>query len=260
MSAPGQLGGLRVVITRERAQAAPWLDKLSNLGAEALSLPMVEFVSCDPAPLDAALDALPQYDWVGFTSANAVRFVAARCRERGQQPACLHVARIAAVGEATAQALREAGVSVTLTAAKATGRGLAEELIAGGITGQRVWLPSARAARPELLNLLRAAGAIVEATPVYDTVAPANPDPHLLRALRAGAVDVVVLASPSAARNLQAALGGTPAASVQVVCIGATTADTARELGYRVAMVARVPSATGVAEALIVLVNAQGTL
>lgn len=259
MSAPGPLGGLRVVITRERAQAEPWLNTLSELGMEALSLPMLEFVACEPAALDAALDAFTSYDWIVFTSANAVRFVTARCRMLGLHPARLGEVQIAAVGGATAESLRAAGVGVTLTASGATGRGLAAELIARGVAGQRVWLPSARAARPELRNLLRAAGAIVEVTPVYDTVAPTAPDPHLLRALRSGAVDVVVLASPSAARNLRAALGGTPAVSVQVVCIGATTADTARELGYRVAMVARVPSATGLTEALIALCNAHGT-
>jgi uroporphyrinogen III methyltransferase/synthase len=214
---------------------------------------MVEFMPCDPAQLDAALDALPQYDWIAFTSANAVRFVVAHCGERGLHSSRLSAVQVAAVGDATARSLREAGISVTLTASEATGRGLADELVARGVAGQRVLLPSARAGRPELRELLMAAGAIVEVVPVYDTVAPARPDPALVQALRDGTVDAIVLASPSAARNLHRALGGTPAANVAVVCIGATTAGAARERGYQVTAVAREPSIGGLTDTLVEL-------
>jgi uroporphyrinogen-III synthase len=255
MTRQGPLSGLRIVVTRERTQAKPWLDKLSELGAEALCLPMVEFAPHDPTALDAALDALPSYDWIAFTSANAVRFVAERCRERGRNPASMNAVSIAAVGNATARLLYQAGVTVTLTASESTGRGLANDLIEHGIVGQRVLLPSARTGRPELRELLAAAGATVDVVPVYATVVPAAPDPELVQALRNGTFDAVVLASPSAARHLRTVLGGVPPANVAVICIGITTAGAARELGYQVAAVAGEPSVGGLIEALLELFN-----
>jgi uroporphyrinogen III methyltransferase/synthase len=133
----------------------------------------------------------------------------------------------------------------------AHGHGLAKALFRKGMRGKRVLAPAARIGRVELVDKLRAAGAVVDVVPVYDTRAPRDPDPLLLDALRTGTVDVVALASPSAAGNLWNALGGPPHDRVHIACIGPTTAAAASELGFRVDLVAATPSLEGLVEALL---------
>lgn len=252
------LRGTRVIVTRTAEQSEPWLRRLTELGAVAYCLPMIEIVPCDPEALDTELDRFDSYDWVVFTSTNAVHHTLERCRQRGESPAAeLARVSVAAVGTVTSRALHMAGIAVSLTPADQSARGVAQALGEAGIAGKRVLLPCSRSARSELPRLLTAAGARVIVVPVYDTIAPTAPDARLLAALREGAVDVLTLASPSAARNLFAALEGSPSAGVAVVCIGETTANAARELGYSVAAVAASPSIDGLVSALMAVRGAQ---
>ena len=252
MSANLPLAGMKIVVTRTPEQAEPWLRRLKALGAEARNLPMIELAACAPDALDAALDRIATYDWLAFTSANAVRFTVRRIRERGESPrALVATTQVAALGDATREALTAADVPTVVVGDKADGHGLADALFRQGKRGKRVLVPAARIGRPELVERLRAAGASVDVVAVYDTLAPRAPDSELLDALRAGTFDVVVLASPSAARNLWNELDGALHERVRVVCIGPTTMSAAQEQGYRVAATAAEPSIDGLVGALL---------
>jgi uroporphyrinogen-III synthase len=191
---------------------------------------VVPLIAIEPLLDGAELRRLVEvgdHDWIVFTSANAVRAV-------GLLPGRVR-ARSAAVGPATAGALRELGVEPALVPER-----FAASEIAGGLEplqGARMLLPQSEIAEPLLADELRARGATVDVVEAYRTV-PREPSAEELVTLRSA--DAILLASGSAARSL-AQHGGEGGAFV--VCIGPATAGVARESGLAVGLVAE--EATG---------------
>lgn len=160
-SAP--LTGVRVVVTRPAHQAAGLLAALRAAGARAEPLPLIEVgPPADPAPLAHAVREIAGYDWVVFASANAVDAVLGLLA--GGLPACI---RAAAVGPATAEALRRGGVEPALIAEDRRAEGLAAVLSPRLAPGARVLLPQPPDARPVLADELARAGAEVDAVIAY---------------------------------------------------------------------------------------------
>ena len=257
---PRPLAGLRIVVTRAREQAAGQIEKLSALGAEVILFPMLDFASPeDCAPLDAAIRGIAEFDWLLFTSQNAVRYFVERMRASGLEAnvAAMDRPRIAAVGPATAEAARSAGFAVERLAKKTHGAGLVEEL-RGDLAGKRVLLPRSDRARPDLPAALHDAGAEVVAVIAYRTVAPEGAPPggggNMARVLR-GEVDVISFASPSAFHSLEEQAGASALRSlserVAFAAIGPVTAAALREAGMRVEIEAAESTATGIAEAIV---------
>jgi uroporphyrinogen-III synthase len=217
--------GRRIVVTRPREQAAALAAALLDLGASVTVLPLIDVQPVDDVQMAAS------YDWVVFTSANAVAAVGA---PRGP--------RVATLGPATAAAVRELGVEPAFV----PDRFAADEIASGlePLAGTRVLLPQADLANPGLAEELRARGATVDAVTAYRTVSVERTSEELAN-LRAA--DAVVLASGSAAKSL-ARQGG--AGSALVVCIGPTTADAARAAGLDVGLVAREATSQGIIHAL----------
>jgi uroporphyrinogen III methyltransferase/synthase len=231
------LSGIRVVVTRPDAQARPLVQALERLGAEAAAVPLVEIEPVeDAATLDAAGAAVPDYDWVVFTSANGVRALGGRLTAHGRVP------RVAVVGPATAAAVRELGVEPTLVG-ESTAGDLAREL--GPQTGTRLLLLQADIADPELARVLREQGAATDVVTAYRTV---NRTPSEAERAVLDQADAIILASGSAARSL-AATGSSGAALL--LCIGPKTALAAREVGLRVGLVADEATSQGIIRALV---------
>lgn len=229
--------GRRVVVTRPGDQAAALVERLEQLGAVVTVVPLIAIEPLDdPTQLAAALAEVDRYDWIVFTSANGAEAVL-------RLGADLDGARVAAVGPATAEAVRRLGVEPSFVPERFAG----EEIVAGlaPLGGARILLPQADVADPGLAEELRRGGATVDAIPAYRTV-EVEWTPSELAELRAA--DVVVLASGSAARSL-ASRGGTGAALV--LCIGPKTAEIAREVGLPVGLVAHEATAEGIIHALV---------
>ncbi|HKO03595.1 MAG TPA: uroporphyrinogen-III synthase [Candidatus Acidoferrales bacterium] len=249
----GALAGKRIAVTRAPEQAAELARLLTEHGAEVLLCPLVAFERpTDSAPLDAALERLGEFDWLLFTSQNAVRFFEERRRELGI-PLHWGRPRVAVVGPATAKAAREMGYGVGFVAQEATGRALAEGL-AASVKGSSVLMPRSDHARYDLPEILATAGARVTDVVAYRTVAPVPDAGQALERIRAGDVDVVALASPSAFERLAEELG-MPAlveltARVALAAIGPVTAAAIRQAGLPVAVVPAKPDATSLVEAL----------
>jgi len=236
----------RIVITRPRDQVGPLAEALERLGASVFAVPLVEIAPIeDASALDAALARLESYDWVVFTSANGV----AGARQRLAGKSLPEGTRVAAVGPATAEAVRTLG----LEAAFVPDRFAAEEIAAGlgPVQGVRILLPQADIASPNLAVELRSRGALVDAVAAYRTVA-VEPSRDELVELERG-VDAIVLASGSAARSLVSSRVGRVAEGAVVVCIGPKTAQAAREVGLPVGLVADEATAEGIIDALISL-------
>ena len=227
------LFGRRVVVTRARAQASTLVEKLRALGAETVELPTIEIVG------EALQGLLPStYDWVAFTSVNAVERVFAGVRDAR----AFGAAQVAAVGPGTAAALAMRGLVADLVPESAVAEALVEAFPAGA---GRVLLPQAAAARPVLADGLRAKGWTVDVVEAYRTV-PARPSDDALAA--AAKADAIAFTSSSTVTSWLAL--GTTLPPV-VACIGPVTAATAAEHGVPVAVVAGEHTVDGLVDALL---------
>jgi uroporphyrinogen-III synthase len=246
----GWLSGRRVVVTRPEEQAEGLCSRLRALGAEPVEFPVIAIAPPEPGgPLDQALARLSSYDWLIFTSVNGVECFWARLaapEALAAGPVRFPAAKVAAIGPATAAALRRRGVQVCLVPAEYRAEAILDEI--GDVAGQVILLPRADIARPALADGLRARGAQVDEVPAYHTV-PATPAAAALDALRAG-VDVITFTSSSTVRNFVAQTAGLSYGDPLIACIGPVTAATARELGLRVDVVAREYTIEGLLEAL----------
>lgn len=249
------LQGLRVVVTRAEAQA----DKLNRLllaaGAEPIEYPTIAFVAPeDSRPLDTALTAVAAgtYDWLLLTSANGVRFVAARLAALDVPLTALSRARIGAVGPVTARMIE--GL-LEQPVARVPDTFVAEALAAalGNVAGCRILIACADIARPTLAEQLRTAGALVDQVTAYQTV-PATGGPDMPALLAQGVIDVITFSSGSAARSFVERIGPAALPDAQrtlIACIGPVTADAARAVGLEPGVVAEPSTMEGLVEALI---------
>jgi uroporphyrinogen III methyltransferase/synthase len=250
------LAGKRIVVTRAPELAGELIRALEQIGAEILILPTVSFAPpSDWQPLDSELRVIAEFDWILFTSQNAVRFLAQRCRELKFDVKSLEPRKpsIAAVGPVTAQAASEAGFRVDYIAKEHSGEGLAREL-QSSLRSRRVLLPRSDRVDDRLPNLLREAGARVTEVVAYRTAAPKTLDSGIADQIRRAEVNAIVFASPSAYRNLSDLLGAKQMADlssrVDFATIGPTTARALRDGGARVAIEANESSAAGLADAI----------
>ncbi len=246
------LGGKRVVVTRAAEQAGEFTELFRVAGAEVILLPVLEFVGVDGGGLDDALRNLAGFDWLIFTSTNAVRFLRARIDALALNPNPGPAPVVAAVGEATAAAAREAGFRCDFVAQKSTGLDLANELNAQ-VRGKRVLLPRSDRAGSQLPDALAEFGAQVTDLVAYGT-RPLKPQgPEWERVLR-GEVDMVTFASPTAFYNFEEAAGRKKLATltprVKFAAIGPTTSRAIREAGFEVAVAAPQASAAALVAAV----------
>jgi uroporphyrinogen III methyltransferase/synthase len=232
------LFGRRIVITRPRLQAAEFAELLEASGAEVVPFPTIETVPpASLAPLDDAIRRADQFDWVVFTSANAVRVFFTRLEKLGADVRDWHRSRFAAIGPQTAKAVQQHCVRVETVPDEFRAEAVAALLAQVGVGGQRILLPRAAGARDVLPTRLRALGATVEEVVTYTTVLPqANAD-ELHEQLLRGDVDLVTFTSSSTVHNFVAAFAGSPhgvLAHARVGCIGPITAETAHSYGMQV--------------------------
>ncbi len=259
------LGGVRVVVTRAAHQADATAAAFEAAGARVERLPLLEVVAPDdPGPLDRALAALrpsAAFDWIVFTSTNAVEQVLARLPASAGTPLPAGL-RVAAIGPSTSQALRAHGIRPDLEAADSRAEGLAEQLVPRLSAGERVLLPQAADARPVLEELLVAAGAEVTRVDAYAKRMPPASRRRAEEIFDAPSRDEplgwVTFTSPSIARNF-ARLGEEvwgPAWAARrrgllAVSIGSVTGAALRKLGIEPVAEAATPGDREMVEAVI---------
>lgn len=202
------LAGKRVVVTRALEQSQSLVDALRDAGAEPVLLPLVAFAPADnSAELDACLKNGAQFDWVFFTSQNALRAVQQRCTALELPlPQVFAGVKIAAIGSATAEAVSAAGLPVNYVSRIHNGVALAEEL-AKQLQGKRVFLPRSDRANPELIATLKHHGAQVTPVVAYKTVSPNLDSPEKQESLLRSGADAILFFSPSAVHHLRDLFG-----------------------------------------------------
>ncbi|MFC3689163.1 uroporphyrinogen-III synthase [Aquipuribacter hungaricus] len=250
------LFGWRVLVPRTKDQSTSVVEHLRELGADPVVVPTISVEPPrTPQQMDKAVRGLVtgRYEWVGFTSVNAVRAVREQLDALGLDARSFSGLRIAAVGGVTAEALREWGLEPDLVpSGEQSAKGLLEEWPAFDPQLDpidRVLLPRADIATDTLVAGLQEMGWEVDDVTAYRTVRAAPPAAPVRDAIKSGGFDAVLFTSSSTVRNL-VGIAGKPHASTVIACIGPRTAATAEEHGLRVDVLAPVPEVRALVDAL----------
>jgi uroporphyrinogen III methyltransferase/synthase len=236
------LFGKRIVVTRTREQASELVSLLEENGAYCLEHATISIEPPDSwHDADRAIDTLAEFDWVIFTSINAIHSFFKRLLERGFDSRKMHGCKIAAVGRVTADCLLQYGLQADILPEKFTGEGLVEALVAAGVSDKKILIPRALEARKVLEDGLTAAGAQVTVAPVYQNLPPVATGEQLRQEIATGDIDMVTFTSSSTVHNFVAMLAcknnqelATILENVLIAAIGPITAKTVVEYGLEV--------------------------
>jgi uroporphyrinogen-III synthase len=234
------LAGVNILVTRAREQAGELTSGLESLGARVHVVPTVLMeAETDPVGVRNLLAAPGSFDHLVFTSVNGVEFFLKFLENEGAEnkvvPAEFPPALC--VGSKTALAWKKAGGRVGLVPERYTAHGLLD-MLEEDLSGQRFAVLRPREVTTPLGGLIEARGGVVNELILYRTVVPGEGAAELDQALEAG-LDVITFASPSAVRgiiSLESRIQNPESRSVlgiPAICIGPTTAEAAREAGFK---------------------------
>lgn len=250
------LFGWRVLVPRTKEQAGTLSERLRGYGAVPDEVPTISVEPPrNPQQMDKAVRGLVEgrYEWIAFTSVNAVKAVREKFEEYGLDARAFSGLKIAAVGDKTAQAIADWGLRADLVpSGDQSAAGLLEvwpefdELLD---PINRVFLPRADIATENLVAGLIDLGWECDDVTAYRTVRAAPPPPETRDAIKTGKFDAVVFTSSSTVRNL-VGIAGKPHASTIIAVIGPATAKTAEEHGLRVDVLASRPDVEQLVDAL----------
>ena len=250
------LFGWRILIPRTQDHAGPVVNLLRGHGAIPIEVATISVEPPrTPQQIDRAVHGLVsgRYEWIGFTSVNAVRAIREKLQEYGLDARSFAGLKVAAVGESTAAALIEFGVrpDIVPTEDQTTSALLDEWPPYDSLTDpiNRVFLPRADIATDTLAAGLAELGWEVEDVTAYRTVRAAPPPAETREAIKTGGFDAVLFTSSSTVRNL-VGIAGKPHHSTVVACIGPQTAKAAEEHGLRVDVLAETSTVAGLVAAL----------
>jgi uroporphyrinogen III methyltransferase / synthase len=251
------LFGWRVLVPRTKEQAAGVCDQLRSYGAVPEQVPTIAVEPPrTPQQMERAVRGLVtgRFQWVAFTSTNAVKAVREKFEEYGLDARAFAGVKIAAVGEQTAASLRAFGIAPDLMPPEdqQSAEGLANcwpayDDVLDPIN--RVLLPRADIATEGLVARLTELGWEAEDVTAYRTVRAAPPPAPIREAIKGGGFDAVLFTSSSTVRNL-IGIAGKPHSVTVIAVIGPETAKTAAEFGLRVDVIAPRPSTHALVEAL----------
>jgi uroporphyrinogen-III synthase len=266
------LQNIRVLITRTRHQASGLAAQLEALGAVSILIPTIEIVPPETyVALDAALGQLNTFDWLIFTSANAVEAFEQRLEnlKQSQYQGALRpdsrtwvstgqqhsVPKIAVIGPATARAVQGIGLQAALIPPKYIAESLAEALLSEA-PGKSFLLIRAAEARDILPETLTAAGANVTIADAYRNQIPDGTIPALQQIFSSPSTypDAITFTSASTARNLLGLLETadlTLPPEIVFASIGPITSQTLRALGHTPTIEAAEPTIPALIEALV---------
>jgi uroporphyrinogen III methyltransferase/synthase len=266
------LYGWRVLVPRTKDQAGVMTDRLAVHGATAEEVPTIAVEPPrSPTQMERAVKGLVdgRYQWVVFTSTNAVRAVWEKFAEFGLDARAFSGVKIACVGASTAEKVRAFGIVPDLVPTAPEQESSSEGMLSifppyDDVLDpvDRVLLPRADIATETLAAGLRDRGWEIDDVTAYRTVRAAPPPAPIREAIKTGGFDAVCFTSSSTVRNL-VGIAGKPHARTIVACIGPQTAETAREFGLRVDVQpeeARVPALVDALAAHAARLRAEGAL
>jgi uroporphyrinogen III methyltransferase/synthase len=254
------LFGRRILVTRPRDQAAEMVELIESLGAEAIEAPMIRVIAPeDYGPLDAACAEAGRFDWIVFSSVNAVEAFIQRLLASPLDLRALGRARLCAVGPATTERLAQYGLKVDLVPAEYGADAIAHSFSkSGNLEGLDVLIPRADIGREVVGDELRRQGANVTEVIAYRTtvVDPEREgEPDVYRMLLDRRLDVVTFTSASSVRSFVRSLGAEQVADllnpVAVASIGPVTAEAASQYGIHTSIMPALYTVPALVDAIV---------
>jgi uroporphyrinogen III methyltransferase / synthase len=243
--------GKRIVVTRTRKQASALSRKLRSLGAHVIELPTIRIEPpSDLREFGELVQDAHIYDWIVFTSANGVEAFFDIFFKLYDDSREIGGARIAAIGSATAQRVKDFHLHVDLQPKEF----VAEEVVRefkkqGSIENLKILLVRAEKARDVLPKELSALGAIVDKALAYRTVPETRDTSGARRQLATDGADLITFTSSSTVENFLA-LGLPWPKGMQVASIGPITSQTARNNGLKIDVEAKRHDIDGLVDAI----------
>ena len=245
------LFGRRIVVTRASSQADSLVSLLRAAGAQPLRAPMIRFVPTPHSPLlQNTIDQLSTYEWVLFTSQNAVDFFLHALRKSGGDARRFGTTRLCAIGPKTERALTNHGLFADFIPHEHRSEGVLRELNGILLKPARILIPRAKVARTLVPEGLRARGHHVDIVDVYETLPPKKEDIQPIKHTIKEA-EVITFTSPSTVKNLAHLVSISELKQKKLVSIGKTTSQAMRELKLQVDIEANTPSIEALVDSLI---------
>jgi uroporphyrinogen-III synthase len=239
------LRGLRIVVTRAAHQAEELAEPLRTVGADVILLPVIDIAPpLDPGPLHEAVEHASRYDWIIFTSANAVYAFAGQVQN-------VKGPRIATIGSATREAAESAGFSVDLTPERYVAESLVEAFAGTNLSGRRILIPSAAVTRDVIPPALRKLGAHVDVVEAYRNVIPPEAADMTGQLFQPPYPDWVTFTSSSAVDHLMELTSREILRESKIATIGPVTSSTVRKHGLEVSAEAATQSVGGIVKAVL---------
>ena len=233
------LNGRNILVTRPEEQAFEFASKLIAEGANIYLLPAIKITPpVDFAEIDNSLEKLAEYDWIIFTSTNAVRYFVERLQLLHLFGNVLQGSKIAAVGPATALMLEKEGIQVDYISPVHTSEYMASNL--EEVAGKKILVPTTDINKGKLRQVLNERGAEINELAFYNTRKNDISDDYILQTFRSG-IDMITFTSSSSVEAIVELVSPfqIPLDKFPVACIGPHTADTAREHGLKVEVIAK---------------------
>lgn len=255
----GKLFGKNILVTRPEGQADSLVQKIEELGGNALEVPVIAIDEYkDYTELDRALDNIGEYSWLAFTSSNGVRVFFKRMKDRKLDIRLLYGIRICAIGTATASELYNLGLNVEYMPEEYTTAALLEGLGKLVKHGEKLLLPRAYVEDDELVKGLNDSQIEYKNVPVYRTVTNWAVRDEFLGILKEKDLDFITFTSPSTVRSFMEIAGDGNVdmlKETKVICIGPVTAKAAVEHGLKVDGVADVHTIDGLLDKMVQMVE-----
>lgn len=250
------LWGKSIVVTRARVQASKLLDIIEELGGEAIEFPSIEIAKeKDLSKLHQAFSNLDKYQWLIFTSVNAVEIFFEELLEKDYDVRDLKNILICAIGPATAKEVKKRGLKVDIIPNEYRAEAIIEEMSTKIQSGDKVLLPRARGARAILPDSLSDLGAEVDEIHIYEALTASLISQEKFELIKQGHVDYITFTSSSTVSNFVKLIGRENVClvneKVKIACIGPITAETAIEHGFSIDILAENYTIDGLVEALL---------
>ncbi len=251
------LFGKRIVVTRSKEQSKRMAEKISANGGEPILFPTIEIADpSDYGPLDDAIARASEFDWILFTSENGVERFFKRFFNLGKDIRELAGPKFGAIGPVTAKAICSRGIKVDMLAKEFVAEGLLDVFAKEDLTGLRFLIPRAEKARDILPEGLEKKGALVEVTPVYQTLRPSGADVDTIKkSFLDKSIDAITFTSSSTVNHFMDMFEGAEIKEMLngalIASIGPITSNTLTRHGLKASIEAREYTIDGLIKALM---------
>jgi uroporphyrinogen III methyltransferase/synthase len=259
------LFGKKIIVTRAARQAAGFSQKIEELGGYVIKFPTIKTVAVEAAgEIDSAIDKLKngRYSFVVFTSANSVKYLFNRLKELSYDSRIFGKAKIAAIGKATAEHIKELNLIPDFIPSEFIAESAAGGLLKILKKGDRVLFPKAAETRAVIPDALRSAGVEIDEVIVYQTVPADKPSLQFIEILTADKPDYITFTSSSTFKNFVKLFEVADLAgflnNIKIASIGPITSQTIKESGFKVDLEAKEYTVAGLLQAILEDINQKG--